>query len=154
MWSYTRIINRQWLDDKMKRNNGKHYLIGYFLKVIKTKHMHIFTIPVSAWNRMMSLTSRHTINWSVSKVPSWHTFVAPIWSVNKIVLCRRIRKQDATRIVLSIFFLNPKFQALVCFCGCTACVVFVLAGSQNCLFSHPKVQTFNVWLFQQLKMQF
>ena len=101
------MINRQWLDDKMKRNNGKNYFIGYFLKFIKTKDMHIFTIPVSAWNRIVSLTSRHTINWSVSKVPSWHTFVAPIWPVNKIELCRRIRKQNATRIVLSIFFLNP-----------------------------------------------
>ena len=53
----------------------------------------------------------------------------------------------ATRIIRSLFFLNPKFQASSIFCGCTARFVSDLVGNPEDRFSHNEahLMPINIW---------
>ena len=46
----------------------------------------------------------------------------------------------ATRIVQSLYFLNPNFKHLAIFCGCTAWFVSDLVGNPEDRFSHNEAQ--------------
>ena len=50
-------------------------------------------------------------------------------------------RKPATWIVQSLFYLNPKFQASIIFCGCTAQFMSDLVRNPEDRFSHNETQT-------------
>ena len=48
-----------------------------------------------------------------------------------------------TQIVQFVFFLNPNFKNLACFCDCTGRSVSDMVRTPNCWFSHTKARLFS-----------
>ena len=58
----------------------------------------------------------------------------------------------ATKIVRSLYFLNPNFKPLAIFCSCTAWFVSDLVGNPEDRFSHNEAY-FNFYKYKDMKTE-
>ena len=58
----------------------------------------------------------------------------------------------ATKIVRSLYFLNPNFKPLAIFCSCTAWCVSDLVGNTEDRFSHNEAH-FNFYKYKDMKTE-